>query len=103
VANHAQNAASPKRDLHPKREKRRVMPFIAAFVAVALVAGGAGYVVLGRLHHKASYPKAWDPRVADIAAFVENERGLRFTHPVFVDFLTPAEYSKQARTDESKV
>lgn len=27
--------------------------------------------------------------------FVEQERGLRFKHPVFVDFLTPAEYTEE--------
>src|SRR5687767_10540895 len=34
------------------------------------------------------HPDAWDPRVSDLAAFVEDERGLEFDHPVHVDFLT---------------
>ena len=34
------------------------------------------------------HPDEWDPRVADLAAFVEDERGLDFDHPVYVDFLT---------------
>ena len=37
-----------------------------------------------------SHPDEWDPRVVDLAAFVEDERGLDFDHPVYVDFLTPA-------------
>ena len=45
-----------------------------------------------------SHPDEWDPRVADLAAFVEDERGLDFDHPVYVDFLTPAEYTA-ATTD----
>jgi hypothetical protein len=84
------------------RKKRRLMPFVASLVVVLLVAGAGAYFVLGR-KTKPSYPKAWDPRVADIAAFVETERGLHFDHPVYVDFLTASEYSKKTRTDDSKV
>jgi hypothetical protein len=41
--------------------------------------------------------------VIDLVAFVEDERGLRFNHPVAVDFLTPAEYSERTRIDESEL
>jgi hypothetical protein len=84
------------------RKRRRLMPAVAVVIVVLLVAGAGGYFMLGR-KTKPSYPKAWDPRVADIAAFVETERGLHFGHPVYVDFLTPSEYSKKTRTDESTV
>ena len=47
------------------------------------------------------HPDRWDPRVVDLAAFVENERGLRFDHPVPVDFLTAEQYSQRTRVDES--
>jgi hypothetical protein len=40
------------------------------------------------------HPDEWDPRVADLAAYVEDERELGFDHPVHVDFLTPAEYTE---------
>ena len=43
------------------------------------------------------HPDEWDPRVADLAAFVEDERGLDFDHPVYVDFLTAAEYTRGDR------
>jgi len=50
-----------------------------------------------------SHPDEWDPRVADLAAFVEVERGLTFDQPVFVDFLSPAQYTEQTTDDEGGV
>jgi len=44
-----------------------------------------------------SRPKDWDPRVAELVQFVQDERGLLFDHPVEVDFLTPEEYSAVTR------
>ena len=46
------------------------------------------------------HPDEWDPRVADLAAFVEDERGHEFDHPVHVDFLTPAEYTAITTEDD---
>jgi len=49
-----------------------------------------------------SHPDEWDPRVADLAAFVEDERGLTFDHPVYVDFLTSVAYTEETtEADES--
>lgn len=45
------------------------------------------------------HPTAWDPRVADIAAFVEKERGLTFDQPVYVDFLPEDEFTKLVTSD----
>lgn len=39
-----------------------------------------------------SWPKAWDPRVAPIAAFDARDRGLAWKHPIAVEFLTPAAF-----------
>lgn len=50
-----------------------------------------------------AHPDQWDSRVLDIVQFVEKTRGLTFKHPVFVDFLTPQQYSDRARTDASKL
>jgi hypothetical protein len=47
-----------------------------------------------------SFPPAWDGRVAPLAAFVEEKRGLKFKHPVFVDFLTAEQYTKQVTGEE---
>lgn len=38
------------------------------------------------------YAKAWDARVTDLVAFVEQERGLTFKHPVAFDFMTDSEF-----------
>ena len=47
------------------------------------------------------YPDEWDPRVAPLVDYVEDERGLPFEHPVTVEFLTEAEYSDRSRVDET--
>jgi len=39
------------------------------------------------------FPATWDARVVPLVDFVEKTRGLTFKHPVFVDFLTPSQYS----------
>jgi hypothetical protein len=44
---------------------------------------------------KVVYPASWDARVLPIVAFVEQERGLRFKHPVPVSFLSDAAFDKQ--------
>lgn len=54
-------------------------------VVVVLVSGLTAAVVVGPGGPR--YPDAWDPRVADLADFVAQERRLDFDHPVFVDFL----------------
>jgi hypothetical protein len=47
------------------------------------------------------YPAAWDVDVAPLAAFVENERGLKFEHPVYVDFLPEDEFVALFETGEA--
>ncbi len=63
---------------------------IGALLAAAVVLDDQGI----------DHPDEWDERVADLAAFVERERGLEFDHPVTVEFLTEDEYSDRARVDE---
>ena len=41
----------------------------------------------------------WDRRVVELAAFVEDERGLRFDHPVRTEFLSEAEFRKEVTDD----
>ena len=47
------------------------------------------------------FPGRWDRRVVDLVAFVEEERGHTFRHPVSVYFLTPEEYRLAAGGDEA--
>ena len=46
------------------------------------------------------HPDAWDERVQDYVDIVEDERGLDFEHPVYVDFLPDAEFADQVTADE---
>lgn len=68
---------------------------IAALLAVSAVA-----VVTHQGRTTIDHPEAWDPRVAELAAYAESVRGLEFDHPVLVDFLTAAEYTKETTQDE---
>lgn len=78
----------------PRRARQDRAPAILRVVAALVVLGaiaGAAYVVLRGDNR---YPKDWDPRVADIVAFVASARGHEFSHPVKVNFLSAAEYTK---------
>ena len=46
-------------------------------------------------------PTAWDPRVLDIVQFVERRRGLKFKHPVPMEFLDDATFDKKVTTSGS--
>lgn len=71
-----------------------------ALAAVVLVVAGV-VVVARRDDDGPSHPDKWDPRVLDLVSFVEKERGLRFEHPVQVDFLPDAEFRKEVTEDDS--
>lgn len=79
----------------PPHERTSKLPLIAALVVLLITIGGG--LALGLLSHGSgpSYPSAWDPRIAPLAAIAEKDRGLKFLHPVYVDFLSPAEFAKQ--------
>src|SRR5207248_1264939 len=47
-----------------------------------------------------SHPSAWEPRVAPIAHFVEDVRGLTFLHPVAVEFLPEAAFKARFAADK---
>jgi hypothetical protein len=82
------------------RRRSRLLATVAV-VACLGVTAGAIYVVT---EDRATWhPDRWDPRVVDLAAFVEEERGLHFDHPVPVDFLTAEQYSQRTRVDESEL
>ena len=75
---------------------------IVVLVIVAII-GVAGIAVFSRGHSGPTHPDQWDPRVLDIVQFDEQHRGLKFEHPVYVDFLDPQAYSQRARTDQTEL
>ncbi|HWH33842.1 MAG TPA: hypothetical protein VNT56_00800 [Acidimicrobiales bacterium] len=70
----------------------------AIAVIVVLVAG-----IVAAVRFEPRFPEEWDPRVADLAAFVAGERGLEFHYPVFVDFLDPEEFRRAVTGDEAEL
>ena len=66
-------------------------------MVVVLVVIGAAVALIAATK---PYPDAWDPRVEPFAAFVEQERGLQFEHPVYVDFIPDAEFDALLTDDE---
>ena len=73
---------------------------------LAIVVFMSGLVAVAARHKSSAgppHPDQWDPRVLDIVKFDEDHRGLKFKHPVFVDFLDAKAYSDRARTDQSKL
>src|SRR4051794_26256983 len=80
------------------RRRRPAMVVGLALLVVGVLA--AGLIVFTRVNGRGvAHPDQWDPRVVDIVHFVEMHRGLEFKHPVYVDFLSPDEYSQRARHD----
>lgn len=83
----------------PPRSKLGV---IVGIVLGLIAFSGAGWLGWQILRESGpDHPDEWDPRVADLADFVERERDLRFDHPVYVDFLSAEEYSDLTRRDET--
>src|SRR6185437_10748446 len=65
-----------------------------ALVAVLAVAGG-GLLWVGRDRSGGPpHPKRWDPRILSLVHFVEQSRGLRFRHPVAVEYLSDADFRR---------
>ncbi len=69
---------------------------IGGFVAFAAAAG----LVLTGGESTPSHPDAWDPRVEELVTFVEEERDLRFDHPVHVDFLSEEAFRAEVTNED---
>lgn len=66
---------------------------VAAVVVLAVLAGVLAIVFREQLFPKSTgHPAQWDPRVTEIVHFVENTRGLKFDHPISIDFLAEADF-----------
>lgn len=81
--------------------RSRLLEWLTALGVVVVLAAGITAAVLRSAEEE--FPTEWDPRVVEIAHFVERERGALYDHPVYVDFLTPEEYSERTRTDEGSL
>jgi hypothetical protein len=90
--------------LTPDPPPRRRWPF--AVTALLLVAAVAAVVVGVRSAAGPAgppHPSTWDPRVQKYVDFVEKERGLHFAHPVYVDFLSDAAFTKQVTSGRDEL
>lgn len=95
-------------DVPHGRSKKR--PVISLIVVLLLIVGTGVAIGLttrsSKSHHTTApkgptYPKVWDPRIAPLAAIASKDRGLRFIHPVFVEFMSPKAFDKWVTTDDS--
>ncbi len=73
---------------------------VALGLALIVGLGVAAFLVLRDGDDGPSYPKSWDPQVAPFVTIVEEERGLKFKHPVAVRFLDGDEFEKSVKTNE---
>ncbi len=72
----------------------------AAAVAVALAALVVGAIVVDNVRDGATHPSSWDPRVAELARFVERDKGTDFEHAVTVTYLDESGFKDRLRMDE---
>lgn len=72
------------------RRTRWLVALTAIAVAVAVIGGIVAY----RFVLDQRYPDNWDPRIAPLAAFVEEATDLSFKHPVYVRFLADADFNE---------
>lgn len=76
----------------PPRRGRGLLWAVLALGAMLCLAGaGVSYWWTQR---GPDHPDEWDPRVVDLVAFVEEERGAHFQHPVTVNFLDAEQYAE---------
>jgi hypothetical protein len=84
----------------PKHPGALVVAIVGSVALFLVGLGVAGWVTFGRSSGP-SHPGDWDPRVDDIAQFVQTERGVLFDHPVYVDFLADDEFTADVTTSRA--
>jgi hypothetical protein len=90
--------------LTPDPPPRRRWPYAVVTLAVVV----AAVVVFAVVRQQSGsdgppHPSTWDPRVQKYVDFVEKERHLHFTHPVYVDFLADAAFTEQVTSDRDEL
>lgn len=83
----------------PPRRRRKWIVISSLVALMALVAGGTAVVVVSRGD---DYPDRWDPRIAEFVEFVEEERGLKFRHPIAVEFLSDKSFGKSFKASQDE-
>lgn len=92
-------------------QRARKRPWASTAVVLALVVG-IGVVGGLTIHHRnnsstsrnsfhsaaQTFPRRWDPRVLPLVKIVEKDRGLKFRHPVSVEFLSSNEFAQRYNT-----
>ena len=68
----------------------------------AVVGGSGGSTPAAAAKHPRHFPTHWDPRIAPYARIAARERGLQFTHPVPVRFLSPAAFAKSVKSEDQR-
>lgn len=76
---------------------------IGLVLTLGLVGGIGGTWLRGTDDGGPSYPSAWDPRVQTLVTYVEEHRGLTFKHPVYVEFLSDADFVKEVVTPDGSL
>jgi len=91
----ARNTVAPP-SWKQQQRRRGGRSVLTAIVVLALLGTGVWFLAHSKLlQPKAkapAHPSAWDPRLTELVAFVEQERGLKFDHPIYTDFLTEADF-----------
>ena len=80
----------------PSRRRRIALAVTGALLIGAAVGAGVWWTNRGPDH-----PDEWDARVLPFVKVVEDERGLGFEHPVYVDFLSEKEFKKEVTSEEA--
>lgn len=91
-----ETSADPRAPAPVGRSRR---PWIIGALAL-IVLGSAAVVAVLLLRDDDLYPEEWASEVQPFVEIVEEERDLEFEHPVYVEFLPPAEFEKQVTADE---
>jgi hypothetical protein len=95
---------SPSPALHGTGRGGRTLVRVVALVGWAILVGGGAWVLWSWANPTGpGHPDEWDPRVVDFVEFVEGHRGLRFDHPVHVDFVPADEFSEDVTSDEAAI
>src|SRR5439155_8733263 len=85
----------------PRSTRTRRWVALAVAMGVFQAAGIFTLAAHGLGAHRSRYPDHWDPRVAELATFVEDERDLTFRHPVSVDFVPDDQFRKDVTSDRA--